>query len=213
MRKGLMIVLIVAFFIFLILNQTLISLKQRYDHPEWLFSIVEAVTIFFFLYFIFNFYTKKAKKSSLHQLIAENRRTDNPSDNLDIENNLPDYISQKNLNHDLKTQIIYTIEEQIEAKVFLDPDLNLETMAKKCDTNRAYLSRVIHEKYGMNFNNFINQFRIKEAENIICNPSNDIPLKALPQKTGFKCYARFHEAFKKQTGTTPTIFVKNNCFL
>lgn len=208
-----MIALIVVFFIFLILNQTLINLKQKYDHPEWLFSVVEAVTILLFLYFLFNFYIKKAKNSSLHRLIAENRRTNNSSDNLDIENNRTDYISRKNLNYDLKAQIIYTIEEQMKAKVFLDPELNLEKMAKKCDTNRVYLSRIIHEKYGMNFNNFINQFRIKEAENIICNPSNDIPLKALPQKTGFKCYARFHEAFKKQTGTTPTIFVKNNCFL
>lgn len=46
-------------------------------------------------------------------------------------------------------------------KPFLQPDLNLTTVCKNIGTNRSYLSRVINSKFGLNFNAFVNQYRIQ----------------------------------------------------
>lgn len=44
---------------------------------------------------------------------------------------------------------------------YLEPDLNLTRVCKRIGTNRTYLSSLINNKFGMNFNAFVNQYRVK----------------------------------------------------
>lgn len=127
-----------------------------------------------------------------------------------IANDHRETIKKSKIDDSLKRHIAKVLKEQINNKVYLEPDLTLKTLAEKCGTNRTYLSRVIHEIHKINFNDFINKCRIEEAKRILADPENQIPLKALPERVGFKNYARFHEAFKKHTGISPSFFVKND---
>ncbi|HED37105.1 MAG TPA: AraC family transcriptional regulator, partial [Ignavibacteria bacterium] len=72
----------------------------------------------------------------------------------------------------------------------------MKNLSEKCKTNRSYLSQIIHEKYQLSFNNFINKYRIEEAMRLLMEPAGiDIPLKALHERLGFSSYTRFYEAF------------------
>lgn len=44
---------------------------------------------------------------------------------------------------------------------FLDTELNLTTVSRNIGTNRTYLSNLINANFGMNFNAFVNQYRVE----------------------------------------------------
>lgn len=129
-------------------------------------------------------------------------------ENTDEENTIEIKNGISPLDESIKNKIEISLNKQLDAKVYLDPNLILKTLADKCVTNRSYLSQFINERYNMNFNTFINTLRINEAKEILSNKNNDIPLKDLYLRLGFKTYSVFNEAFKKHVGVTPNFYQK-----
>ncbi len=115
----------------------------------------------------------------------------------------------RNIDKDLYRNIEICMNQFLESKLFTDPNINIESLAQKCHTNRSYLSYFIHEKYGLHFNAFINQLRIKEALNILSDNPKNFPLKELYIRLGYKSYSVFNDSFKNQVGITPAIYLKS----
>ena len=44
---------------------------------------------------------------------------------------------------------------------YLNPELSLTSVCKQVGTNRTYLSNIINSRFKMNFNAFVNQYRVK----------------------------------------------------
>lgn len=190
-----------------------ILMQQKIIKQKDKFIIVSSISIFLFFVaslFIFMLYRNRNKS---YKLLVYNSDEKNKTTGITDENSINESkIEHKNGNlhfdEELKTQIENSLKVQIDAKVFLEPQLILKTLAEKCDTNRSYLSQFINEKYNSNFNSFINMLRINEAQNILSD-NNNIPLKELYIKLGFHSYSVFNEAFKKQTGVTPNYYQKS----
>ena len=51
-------------------------------------------------------------------------------------------------------------------KPYLNPEFKITDMAKDLSSNRTYISAFINREYGMNFNRFINNYRLKEVERL-----------------------------------------------
>ena len=82
-------------------------------------------------------------------------------------------------------------------------------LAAMLGTNRTYLSAVIKEKSGMNYQQFINSYRIQEAIRILSdNDSADYPLKQLWNDLGFSSSSTFYKLFQQAVGITPSVFRK-----
>lgn len=97
----------------------------------------------------------------------------------------------------------------VESKTYLNPSYTIEEMANELGTNRRYLSQIINEKFGVNFNSFINELRIKEARRMLVDPKyNNLSLQGVAESVGFLSRASFNDAFKKFTGLTPSYFQK-----
>jgi len=97
-----------------------------------------------------------------------------------------------------------------EDKVYKDQDISLEKLSEKIGTNRTYLSQIINDYASSNFNTFINSFRIDDARAFLADPKNqNLPIKSIYDKFGFKSDKYFCEVFKKQTGFTPFVFRKD----
>lgn len=85
-----------------------------------------------------------------------------------------------------------------------------ERLAQLTDSKYKYVSQVINEKYGCNFNMFLNKFRIKEA----CRRFSDVDkygqytIDAMSQSLGFKSRTTFTSSFKKIIGLTPSQYSK-----
>ena len=117
--------------------------------------------------------------------------------------------SQSNLSEEAKMAILSRFEMLIQIdKVFIEPDLTLNSLAEKCMTNRTYLSQILNEKYNMNFNSLINKYRVEEAMRKMADADFNIPLKALYSHLGFNSNSTFYEVFRKHTGTSPSFYLK-----
>jgi len=170
-----------------------------------LYSLAGASVIFVALLIIIFLY-KKRNKAYRHLVYLNLNIVGKNQHEADEEDDMPDY--HNTIDNVLKQQITACLNKQINSKIYLEPGLSIKYLSEKCETNRSYLSQIIHEKYGMNFNTFINKYRIDEAKRIFIDPDNDIPLKALYEQLGFSSYPRFNETFKKYTGVTPSFFLK-----
>lgn len=78
-------------------------------------------------------------------------------------------------------------------------------------TNRTYMSDAISKGFGLNFRGLINQYRIRDAVEILNNAHKSeihVELEEVSQKVGFSSYGTFLRVFKSELGLTPTDFMK-----
>lgn len=91
-------------------------------------------------------------------------------------------------------------------RIYRDQDLSVDKLAVLLDTNRTYLSRIINERTGMNFNKYINKYRVDEAVSVIMETHGQCLLKSLAFDLGFKTTSSFYKAFSNETGMPPAAF-------
>ncbi len=81
-------------------------------------------------------------------------------------------------------------------KPYLNPDLNLTTVCKNIGTNRTYLSGLINNRFGVNFNTFVNRYRVKYIKNYLNNYPGTSNEK-LATLGGFGSVSSFKRAMSK----------------
>lgn len=90
-------------------------------------------------------------------------------------------------------------------KPYLDANLTLPHLATMLHIPSHILSRVINEKFGLNFFDFINQYRVEEVKTKINGPDFDnLSLLGIAFDCGFNTKSAFNRVFKKMTGLTPS---------
>ncbi|MFZ4400636.1 MAG: helix-turn-helix domain-containing protein [Bacteroidales bacterium] len=124
---------------------------------------------------------------------------------------LEEELSQSNAMH-RSDKLFMKLEKLMkEEKAYIDSGITLSILSNKLDTNQTYLSQLINKYYGVNFNDYINEQRIKELLKYL-NDDNYKKYKIdyLAEIVGFKVSSTFYNAFKKYTGLTPSAFKNLN---
>jgi AraC-like DNA-binding protein len=92
-----------------------------------------------------------------------------------------------------------------EAKIFTNPDLKISLLADQIGLPQHQVSKLINEKFGKTFNDFVNEHRVAEFIKRINNGAHEThTLYGIAQDVGFNSKSSFNAAFKKITGKTPT---------
>ncbi|RPI75214.1 MAG: AraC family transcriptional regulator [Desulfobacteraceae bacterium] len=103
---------------------------------------------------------------------------------------------------------LLTFMEKQEA--YLDPDLTLAGLAEEIGLSRNDLSRIINEKQGRSFYDFINTYRVEKIKRLLSDPKRqEETILALAFQAGFNSKATFNSVFKKFTGESPVAYRKN----
>lgn len=104
-----------------------------------------------------------------------------------------------------------TVMEVMEKeKPFLDPDITMPKLAKRMNMSKEELSQVINRELHLNFNAFINQYRIEEAKRKLRDPKeNQFVILKIALDVGFNSKSSFNAVFKKTTGMSPTEYREN----
>lgn len=106
-------------------------------------------------------------------------------------------------------QIYIQIEEYFKNKQpYLDADFKMAKMAHELNINIAYLAKAIRLKKNMNFNNFVNDYRIEKVKELMQNDSRKYTLKYIYLSSGFKYQSSFNKAFKLKEGVNPSDYYK-----
>lgn len=99
-------------------------------------------------------------------------------------------------------KVVEAVESQ---SLYANRELRLTDVAKQLEMSPNHLSQVINENLQKNFFDFINQYRVKEAQDkIALNP--DKTLLQIAHEVGFNNKTSFTNAFKKHAGMTPSAF-------
>lgn len=100
------------------------------------------------------------------------------------------------------------IKQYLEAtKAYKEPHLNLPNLALALQLSVPIISRAINETTGMNFKEFIKQYRIKEAQKMLQNRDFAYRnISSIAYESGFKSLSVFNTAFKKKNNCTPSEF-------
>jgi TolB-like protein/AraC-like DNA-binding protein len=94
-------------------------------------------------------------------------------------------------------------------KPYLDAQLSLGSLAENLQLHPNKLSWLINEKTGMNFNEFINQFRLAHFKEIALDTKKShLTILGLAYESGFNSKTVFNAYFKKAEGTTPGNWLK-----
>ena len=108
---------------------------------------------------------------------------------------------------DLKWRLTMLMEEK---KPFLTKGYHMKDMADELRIPVYQLSAFMNQVMGMNFNDYINRFRIRYCESLLQSHQNPRPsLKELASQSGFNNRNSFADAFKKFTGQRPSEYLRN----
>lgn len=99
------------------------------------------------------------------------------------------------------------IRAMTQDQLFLDPNLSLWALSKHVGVTDNYVSQVLNEEIGQNFFDFVNTYRVKEAQLRLA--SSDETILNIAYDIGFNSRSSFYTAFNKITGQTPTAFRKS----
>lgn len=96
-----------------------------------------------------------------------------------------------------------------EKQPYRNPGLTLNALAELADTSPHSLSRVINDGYGMNFNDFVNSYRIEEFKKLARQEEyQNHTLLAIAFIVGFNSKSAFNRSFKKLQDCTPREYLK-----
>ncbi len=106
----------------------------------------------------------------------------------------------KKSSEDKDSNLLQSIFEYIDKK-FMETDFNLNGAADELGLNRNYLSKLVKEKSGDNFNEYVSKKRIALAKTLLHDKST--PVEDIAHKTGFSYSHYFIKVFKNHEGITP----------
>jgi AraC-like DNA-binding protein len=93
-----------------------------------------------------------------------------------------------------------------EEKPYTRSDYTLFDLSQRLNINRRKLSYLLNDVMGKNFYGLVNEYRIRDAENMLKQESMPLKIEALGEAVGFTSKSSFNACFKKYTGMTPTEF-------
>ncbi len=94
-------------------------------------------------------------------------------------------------------------------KPYLESNLRLAELASKLQMSTSHFSEVLHYCFKENFYNFINFYRVLEAQELMKKPQyKTAKIIAIAFDSGFKSKTTFNRVFKNYTGQTPSEYRK-----
>jgi AraC-like DNA-binding protein/ligand-binding sensor domain-containing protein len=116
--------------------------------------------------------------------------------------------------YDLEPELISSYLKKLilimeKEKPHLNPNLTINGLSQMVGLPYYQLSQIINKKLNKNFFDFINEYRIKEAQQLLSDPKRkgDTVLD-VAYNVGFNTKSSFNNAFKRFTGTTPSAYRK-----
>lgn len=195
-----------------------ISSKQDKVHKDNELKIIIISCIFFLLLVVSGWFFWKRNQNKIHKkykIVIENikneakeREVKTDVDLLpEMENKITE--SSMKISQDTTSSLLFKLSKFEKSERYLKKDISLPSLAGSLNTNTRYLSELIKQHRGKNFNNYINGLRIQYISNkLYADPIfREYKISYLAEFCGFSSREVFAVIFKKETGVTPSYFI------
>lgn len=121
----------------------------------------------------------------------------------DAEKETKEDETQEEEKTDVNTEYRRALEQWMETeKPYLNPDFRLTDLRQVLPMNRTYLSQFINAEYDCTFYQFVTNYRIEEAKQLMKNHP-EMKLSDVATLSGFSSPVVFSRTFAKETDMTP----------
>lgn len=135
-----------------------------------------------------------SKLKLVSEMISEEKNNEEPA------------VSNSEYNEELLRLKNYMIEK----KPFLNSSLTIQEVSGEIEIPVRELSLLINHQLGQHFYDFVNTYRIENAMDILKDETKSkVTVLEILYEVGFNSKSSFNTAFKKYTGTTPTLYRKS----
>lgn len=109
------------------------------------------------------------------------------------------------LSEGVREELFNTLKKYMESEQpYLKSTLTLPDLAQGINISVHYLSQIINQESGKNFFDFVNEYRVMEAQKILKKDKyKKENIAGLSTLVGFNSKSAFYAAFKKYTGVSP----------
>lgn len=178
--------------------------------------IIVCLAVIGFLGFVIFMRLKKQKdiQKNYEELLKKMQESKNQSPELPVlkSESASTTDTEKNIKFDISIveKLLSDIQTFEKNKGYLEQGLTLKKLAEQFKTNTSYLSQVINEYKGSNFNTYINVLRINYATQKIYNDKEwrKYSIEHIASASGFNNRQSFSNTFLDQNGIRPADFIK-----
>ncbi|MFP3517026.1 helix-turn-helix domain-containing protein [Pseudomonas sp. SIMBA_077] len=91
---------------------------------------------------------------------------------------------------------------------YLDPDLDLQQVAKACGYTRNQMSYLLNQVLGQSFYRYVNQARLRHVLAAMDAAVSPIKVEEVAFAAGFNSISAFYKCFRQHTGQSPKAYAK-----
>lgn len=151
--------------------------------------IFGLIAVFLF-YLSYQAYTHPNMFERLPESVLEKGEKDSKGRIIDNKSNMEDSMKIERL--------------MIDNEYYLNHDLTIDAFARGVGISPRKVSTYINQDLGKNFNEWVNDFRVKKARELLENDSeNKYSIEGIGMESGFKSRSALYAAFKNKLGCSP----------
>ncbi|HLO74184.1 MAG TPA: helix-turn-helix domain-containing protein [Flavobacterium sp.] len=173
-----------------------------------LFSILAILALVIFSFY----YYHKLLKEKHHRFlkIIQNLRESKVSEINNTQIIKTETQPKQIIDNELIEKLAFGLKKLEQKEAFLDPNFKLAFVAKKLNTNTAYLSQYFNQVIQKTFSEYTQELRIQYVlQKLVDAPYfRKYTLQAIAEEVGYKDANTFVRVFKKQTGLTPNYYIE-----
>ncbi|UOU96800.1 AraC family transcriptional regulator [Chryseobacterium daecheongense] len=196
-------------------NKNIEFQKQNEQKKIWtLASVFLLIITLSVIYYLIETRRKKDLKKQFEFFAKQKNRTQTTpiySPGHTVEVVQTEKIPENNkLSKEKEFEILQKLNEWEKSDLYLNKNMSLSTLSAQMGINTKYLSEVINNSKGKNFNGYINELRINHIAHLLkTNPTYlNYKVSYLAEFSGFSSHSAFTTVFKSVTGMSPNAYIQ-----
>ena len=197
-----------------------ISVKEEAkgsEHKSRVYAYVGAAALLILIASFLVYGARKKKEKKKFQKIIKQLRERRAQANEPVADTAlpllpPDKKDASMMSPEVEQLLIERLAKFESGSKFTDSTISLASVSALLDTNSKYLSYIINNRKGKDFNSYINELRVFFIVNKIENDAAyaNYKISYLAEVAGFSSHSKFSAVFKSVLGLSPSIFLEQH---
>lgn len=195
-------------------NKSLEFQNQSQSNRFWILTSVFSLIIISLIVYFFNLKSKNKdlkKQFEFFEKQKKKEKTIQTHTNVPKEEEVLTVTRDSNkISKEKEDEILQKLQEWEESDQYLNKNMSLSMLSAQMGINTKYLSEVINNSKGKNFNGYINELRINHIAHLLKTDSTYLNYKVsyLAEYSGFSSHSAFTTVFKSVTGMSPNVYIQ-----